>query len=337
MRFAVGVASGTDALHLALRACGIGRGDEVITTPFTFASTAETISYLDAIPVFVDIDPNTYNIDSQRIREKITERTRAILPVHLFGHPAEMDEIVKIAEEYGLRVIEDCAQAFGAVYKGRKIGTFGDAGCFSFFPSKNLGCYGDGGMVITDDEEIYSEVKRLRNHGSTKKYHHSVIGFNSRLDEIQAGILRVKLKRVDEYNRLRRKNASIYSDYLEGLPITVPAEMEGCYHVYNHYTIRTQSESQESKVKNKNLRDILSESLSRESIASAIYYPLSLHLQEAFRFLGYKNGDLLESERASTEVISLPMFPELTEEQIETICNCIREALPLTTIGGKKN
>jgi len=237
--YGVGLASGTDALHLSLRALGIGPGDEVITTPFTFIATAEAISYTGAIPVFVDIDPETFNIDPSRIEEKTTERTKAILPVHLFGHPADMDSILSVSKRYNLKVIEDSAQAFGSEYKGKKVSTFGDTGCFSFYPSKNLGCYGDGGMLITNSKEIAERTRSLRNHGSMKLYYHSEIGFNSRLDEIQAGILMIKLKRIDEYNRIRREKASIYKERLKGLPLILPEERPDAYHVYNQFTIRS--------------------------------------------------------------------------------------------------
>jgi len=313
--YAVGLASGTDALHLSLRAIGIGKGDEVITTPFTFIATAEAISYTGAMPVFVDIDPKTFNIDSSRIEEKITSKTKAILPVHLFGLPAEMDPIVSIAKRYNLKVIEDSAQAFGAEYRGRKVGTFGDTGCFSFFPSKNLGCYGDGGMLITNNREIAIKTKALRNHGSYVRYHHSEIGFNSRLDEIQAGILRIKLKRIDEYNRMRRNNALLYKEGLKDLPIILPEELPDTYHVYNQFTIRSEK------------RDAIRDALNQNDIASMIYYPLPLHLQEVYRDLGYKEGDLPESEKASKEVISLPIYPELTEGQIAEICDLIKKAV----------
>lgn len=313
--YAVGLASGTDALHLSLRAVGIGSGDEVITTPFTFIATAEAISYTGARPVFVDIDPRTFNIDPSGIEEKITERTRAILPVHLFGHPADMESILSIAGKYNLKVIEDAAQAFGAEYRGKKIGTYGDTGCFSFFPSKNIGCYGDGGMLITDSKEIAERTRALRNHGSRERYYHSEIGFNSRLDEIQAGILRIKLKRIDEYNRMRRNNALVYRKRLKGLPLILPEDKPYIYHVYNQYTIRSKK------------RDAIRKALEGNSIASMIYYPLPLHLQKVYRNLGYKEEDLPESENAAKEVLSLPIYPELKEEQIEEVCNVIRKAL----------
>lgn len=315
VNYGVGLASGTDALHLSLRSLGIGQGDEVITTTFTFIATAEVISYIGARPVFVDIDPSTFNIDPSKIEGKITDKTKAIMPVHLFGQPADMDPILSMAGHYNLMVIEDSAQAFGAEYKGKKVGAFGDTGCFSFYPSKNLGCYGDGGMLITSKSDIAERAKSLRNHGSKELYHHSEIGFNSRLDEIQAGILRVKLKRINEYNRKRRDKALIYSERLKGLPLIFPEERPERHHVYNQYTIRTKK------------RDLIRNSLKDKSIASVIYYPLPLHLQEVYRDLGYREGDLPESEKASKEVLSLPIYPELTEGHIDEICEVIRKAL----------
>jgi len=235
---AVGVANGTDALLIALRACGIGAGDEVITTPFTFIATAEVIALLGATPVFVDICPETYNLDCSRIVEKITAKTKAIIPVHLFGHPADMQPIMEIARKHNLKVIEDCAQAFGAKYNGKKVGTIGHAGCFSFFPSKNLAGYGDGGMVITNNEEIAGQIRMLRNHGSAKRYYHQEIGYNSRLDEIQAAIIRVKLKKIDQFNAARRQNAAAYCAAINNKNVSLPIVASGCEHVYHQFTIR---------------------------------------------------------------------------------------------------
>src|SRR5512136_1333595 len=288
---AVGVASGTDALLLSLRACGIGAGDEVITTPFTFIATAEVISLLSAIPVFVDIQPETFNIDPDKIEEKITGNTKAVIPVHLFGHPADMDPIVKIARKYNIKVIEDCAQAFGATYNGKKVGTIGDCGCFSFFPSKNLAGYGDGGMIITRNEDLAKLIRLLRNHGSVVKYHHSTLGYNSRLDEIQAAIIRVKLKKIDEFNRRRRINADLYRSFITRDDVVLPAEMPGCKHVYHQFTLRT-----------KNMEMIMSE-LKSNNISSAIYYPIPLHKQEVFTRQNIKGKNLLHSERCAMEVL----------------------------------
>ncbi len=314
-KYAVGVASGTDALHLALLACDIGSGDEVITTPFTFIATAETITRCTATPVFVDIDPKTYNIDPAKIEPKITEKTRAILPVHLYGHPADMNPILELARKYNLKVIEDCAQSLGTEYNGQKTGSLGDVSCFSFFPSKVLGAYGDGGMVVTNSAEIAERVDMLRNHGTQKKYYHTAHGFNSRLDSLQAAILRVKLKHIDEWINQRRRVAQLLSQLLgevEGVepPYTAPQS----YHVFNYYTIRV----------NNIHRDKLQEHLTSQGIATAIYYPLSLHLQEVYRSSGYKSGDFPRSEKAQQEVLSLPIYPELSKEQIETIVAAVK-------------
>ncbi len=308
---AIGVANGTDALLLALRACGIKAGDEVITTPFTFIATAEVIALIHAIPVFADICPDTFNIDCSRIEEKITSKTKAIIPVHLFGHPAQMDTLMKIARKYNLRVIEDCAQAFGAVYKGKKAGTMGDAGCFSFFPSKNLAGYGDGGMVITKDEQIAQQIKMLRNHGSEKRYYHDMVGYNSRLDEIQAAIIRVKLKRIDEHNKARRQNAAAYGTAIKNKEVTLPVEQADCGHVYHQFTIRAKN------------RDHIATALQQKSIASAVYYPVPLHRQKAFLDIYQIKGSFPQAEKSAAEVLSLPMFPELKQEEIQLIADVL--------------
>lgn len=309
--YAVGVANGTDALLLALRACGIKEGDEIITTPFTFIATAEVIALLKAKPVFVDICSDTYNLDCNQIAGKITAKTKAIIPVHLFGHPADMDTIMEIARKHGLKVIEDCAQAFGAAYKGKKVGSIGDVGCFSFFPSKNLAGYGDGGMVITKSDEIAGQVKMLRNHGSSKRYYHQEVGYNSRLDEIQAAIIRVKLKKIDQFNTARRHNAAAYCELINNKNITVPVVASGCEHVYHQFTIRTKK------------RDVLAEALQKKDIASAVYYPVPLHQQEVFLKLYNCSEKLPQSEKCSQEVLSLPMFPELSQEEIRLIADVI--------------
>ena len=286
---AVGVANGTDALLLALRACGIQAGDEVITTPFTFIATAEVIAQLNATPVFVDIRPDTFNIDSNKIAAKITSKTKAIIPVHLFGHPADMKPIVDIAQKYNLKVIEDCAQAFGATYDGQKVGTFGDAGCFSFFPSKNLAGYGDGGMVITKNKEVAQQVKVLRNHGSNVRYYHHAVGYNSRLDEIQAAIIRVKLKQINQMNDARRLNASAYCSAITRKDIILPTEVDGCRHVYHQFTLRSK------------YRDIIAKALQEKGIASAIYYSVPLHRQEVFLKLYNFSEKLPQSEQVRTK------------------------------------
>jgi dTDP-4-amino-4,6-dideoxygalactose transaminase len=315
-KFAVGVASGTDALQLALLACGIKPGEEVITTPFTFIATAEAITQCGAIPVFVDIDPKTCNIDPSKVEPKITEKTGAILPVHLYGQPADMDPILELGKKYNLKVIEDCAQAMGAKYKGKMVGSLGDAGCLSFFPSKVLGAYGDGGMVVTNNPEIAEKVAMLRNHGCREKYYHVIPGFNSRLDELQAAVLRVKLKHLDNWIELRRQKAVAYSKLLNQIAGIQPHYVSpDSYHVFNYYTIRLK--------KNKFNRDKLREYLSRRGIATAIYYPLSLHLQEVYKLLGYKPGDFPEGEQAQEEVLSLPIYPELRNDEIQEIAKVI--------------
>lgn len=312
-KFALGVASGTDALLVALRALDIKQGDEVITTPFTFFATSEVIAVLGAVPVFADIDPKTYNINPDEIESKITEKTKAILLVHLFGLCADMEKIMNIAQRYGLYVIEDCAQAVGAQFKGKKAGTFGDVGCFSFFPTKNLGCCGDGGAVITNREDVAEKVRMLRVHGSRKKYHHEFLGYNTRLDTVQAAILNVKIKYLDEWNETRRRIARFYNDALRDVVLSVPDEPLDYYHIYHQYTIRVCQ------------RDKLVEYLKSKGIGTAVYYPLPLHLQPALRHLGYKDGDFPEAEKAAGEVLSLPVFPELKKEEMEEVVSGIKE------------
>lgn len=312
VREAIGVASGTDALHLSIDALGIGEGDEVITTPFTFFATVEAILYTGAVPVFVDIEPDTLNIDVNQIEAHITEKTKAILPVHLFGHPVDMGKISEIAKKYRLKVIEDCAQSFGAEINGKKVGSLGDSGCFSFYPSKNLGGYGDGGMIILNNSRVAEIVKELRNHGSGGSYIHKRVGFNSRLDEIQAGILLIKFSRIDEYNSKRRQNAALYNSLLSH-KVKCPVEKKGAYHVYHQYTIMSPK------------RGEIQLRLKEKGVASVIYYPVPLHLQKALKFLGYRKGDFPVAEKAAREVLSLPMYPELEESTIEKIAEIIRD------------
>ena len=314
MKEAIGVASGTDALHIAVRALGIGAGDEVITTPFTFFATVEAIMYVGARPVFADIELDTLNIDPAAVERLITKKTKAIIPVHIFGHPADMDRIMALAKAHGLKVIEDCAQSFGASMHGEKTGSFGDAACFSFYPSKNLGAYGDGGMIILNDCEVAGMVKKLRNHGSSGGYRHECVGYNSRLDELQAAILLTKLKRIDEYNAKRRQRAALYNQLLSDV-VTCPVEKEGAVHVYHQYTIRSSR------------RDDIQKYLKEHEMSSVIYYPFPLHLQEAMKFLGHKEGDFPVTEQVSREVLSLPMYPELDEKDIHLISNTIRQCL----------
>jgi dTDP-4-amino-4,6-dideoxygalactose transaminase len=316
-KHALGVASGTEALQLALIACGLGPGEEVITTPFTFIATTETIAQCGAAPVFVDIDPKTYNIDTAKIEAKITGKTRAILPVHLFGQPADMGPMLELARIYDLKLIEDCAQAFGAEYEGNKVGSLGDAGCLSFFPSKILGAYGDGGMVVTNNPEIAEKLKMLRNHGSKLSYYYLIHGFNSRLDSLQAAILREKLRHLDEWIGERRRKASLYSELLGEIDgIELPYVAPYSHHVFNYYTIRLKEPRLE--------RNKLREYLGSQGIATAVYYPLSLHLQDVYKHLGYKLGDFPESEKAQEEVLSLPIYPELGDDQIEEIAKQIK-------------
>jgi len=314
VREAIGVASGTDAIHLSIDALGIGEGDEVITTPFTFIATAEAILYVGATPVFVDIESDTLNIDVSQIEANITKKTKAILPVHLFGHPAGMINILDIAKKYRLKIIEDCAQSFGAEVNGKKAGSLGDAGCFSFYPSKNLGGYGDGGMVILNDSGVADTIRELRNHGSKGSYRHKRVGFNSRLDEIQAGILLVKLLHIDKYNIKRRQNAAIYNNLLSD-KVRCPVEKQGAYHVFHQYTIIS------------NKRDEIHQRLKENGISSVVYYPVPLHLQEALKFLGYQKGDFSVAEKAAKEVLSLPMYPELEESTIIEIAEIIKSTV----------
>lgn len=310
----VGVASGTDALILALRAAGVRAGDEVILPPFTFVATGGAVSALGAHPVFADIDPLTVNISDAEIERRITPRTKAIVVVHLYGLPADMDVIREVAAKRSLPIIEDNAQAIGATYKGRPTGSFGDAGCISFYPTKNLGAYGDGGMIVTNSAEMDARLRTLRNHGQTSRYNSVEPGWNSRLDEIQAAILRAKLRYLKEWERLRRSHADLYSRLLSSIPeIQTPHIPSDCEHVFHQYTIRAQR------------RDELQRFLTARKIGSAVYYPVPLHLQPIYEELGYQPGEFPESEKAAQEVISMPMFPELRDEQIERVAAAIAD------------
>jgi dTDP-4-amino-4,6-dideoxygalactose transaminase len=311
--YAVAVASGTDALHLAIAAAGIGPGDEVITTPFTFIATAEAIKYVGATPVFVDIDPRTFNIDPAIIEAAITPRTKAVIPVHLFGQPADMTSIANLCSRRNLILIEDCAQSFGAAIGGRMTGTIGALGCFSFFPSKNLGCFGDGGLISTNSAELAEQIRVLRNHGSKVRYHHSVIGYNSRLDELQAVILRVKLKQIDRFNTERRRVAHLYSQLLAGSRVQPPEEDGKGVHVYHQYTVLT------------DCRDEIMATLTEAGIASAIYYPIPLHRQEVFAAECAAVSCPVADEVAA-RCISLPVFPEMTDEQVREVARIVRGA-----------
>ncbi len=320
-RYAVGVASGTDALRLSFAALDIGAGDEVITTPFTFIATANTISHSGARPVFVDIDPATYNLDPDAVAAAVTPRTKAIVPVHLYGQPAAMDEILAIAQRYGLHVIEDAAQAIGAEDKGRRAGSMGACGCLSFYPTKNLGAYGDAGMVVTNDADLAEKLDILRRQGGKTKYYHSVLGFNSRLDTMQAAILRVKLRYLDEWQERRREAACRYDGLLAGSstsqgqrpPVVTPYVRPDVRHVYHQYTLRAPR------------RDALADFLKQRGIGTMIYYPLPLHLQSLYAGLGMSEGSLPNTEAAAREVLSLPMYPELAEAQQQEIVDAIAE------------
>ena len=313
VRYGIGVASGSDALLLSLMAVGVGYGDEVITTPFTFFATAGSVSRLGATPVFVDIDPGTYNINPHLIEERITEKTKAIIPVHLYGQCADMDPILEVAAKHDLYVIEDSAQAIGARYKGRKAGSMGHLGCLSFFPTKNLGGYGDGGMVVTDDGELAEKIRVLRAHGSKPKYYHSVVGCNSRLDAIQAAVLLVKLNYLDQWNEARRRNAENYDRLFAGTDVVTPYAAEPNYHIYNQYVIRVSE------------RDELQSFLKERDISTAVYYPVPLHMQVCYSKLDCGRGGFCESEEAAMGVLALPVYPELTGGRQEFISRLIGE------------
>lgn len=339
----ISVGNGTDALIIALKALGIGEGDEVITTPWTFFATAESISFVGAIPVFVDVELDTFNIDPTKIEEKITEKTKAIMPVHIFGQPCDMDRINKIAKKHNLYVIEDAAQAIGSEYKGKKIGTLSHIATFSFYPTKNLGCAGDGGMIVTNDDNLATICKALKAHGSgengqkaynilndientTKeetdgdntvynplKYYNYLIGHNSRLDEIQAAILRVKLKEIDNWNNSRRNNAYFYNENLKDTDLVTPYEDKDIKHVYHLYILQSEKRTE------------LVNFLKEKGVATGVYYPVPLHLQKAYKELGYKEGDMPNAEYLSHRTFAIPMFAELTDEEKEYIVNSIKE------------
>jgi len=310
-KFAVGVSSGTDAILNSLMSLEIGPGDEVITSPFTFFATVGCITRTGAKPVFVDIDPKTYNINPTLIEKAITDKTRAVIPVHLYGQMADMDAIMALADKYGLAVIEDAAQSITSTYKGKKAGSIGTAGCFSFFPSKNLGGIGDGGMIVTNDEKLYNRLVIMRNHGMHPKYYHKFVGGNFRLDPIQAVALLVKLPYLDQWSQARRRNAEYYNKKLEGSVVRTPYISPDCVSIYNQYCIRIPR------------RDELMAHLREKNIGCEIYYPLPLHMQECFAYLGYKEGDFPEAERAAKEIIALPIYPELTDEMKDTVADAI--------------
>ncbi len=343
VKHAISVGNGTDALVIALMACGVGEGDEVITTPFTFFSTAESISFVGAIPVFVDVEKDTYNIDPSKIEEKITEKTKAIMPVHIFGQPTKMDEIIKIAKTHNLKIIEDAAQAVGAEYKGKKVGTIGDVGCFSFFPTKNLGCAGDGGIITTSDDDIATIARALRAHGSGEngqkaynllngiseniksseehddtvynplKYYNYLIGFNSRLDTIQAAILRIKLHSIDNWNEARRKNAKTYDEKLKETDLTLPVIIAECKSAYNMYVVQAEN------------REEVINKLKEKGVNTGVYYPVPMHLQKVYKGLEYKEGDLPVAEYLSHRTFAIPVFPELSLEQKGYIIDVLKD------------
>jgi dTDP-4-amino-4,6-dideoxygalactose transaminase len=311
--YAVGVASGTDAIHLALRATGISHGDEVITAVNTFFATPAAIELAGAIPVFVDCDPKTYLIDVNTIEKAITSKTKGIIPVHLYGQVAPMDTINTIAEQYKLTVIEDACQAHGARYKNRRAGTLGKVAAFSFYPGKNLGAFGDAGAITTDDEELYKRLLGLRNYGSTVKYHHPTFGTNSRLDEIQAAILNVKLQFLEQWNEARVRAAERYRKNLESNPsIILPARADSSTHVYHLFVIQVEGN-----------RDLVMEKMAEKNIYCGIHYPIPLHMQKAYSYLGYREGDFPQAESIAKKIISLPIFPEITDEQIDSVCEVI--------------
>ena len=331
-RYCIGVGSGTDALRFALMASGIGPGDEVITVPNTFIATTEAISQVGAVPVFVDTDPDTCNMDPKRLKEylenripkpqiqnpqsKIQNKPRALIPVHLYGQPADMDPILELARQHNLIVIEDACQAHGALYKNKKAGSLGTAGCFSFYPGKNLGAFGEAGAVVTRDEAIARRIRMLRDHGQGEKYFHTIEGFNGRLDAIQAGVLRIKLKRLKRWNQARREHAAYYTELLAGIQnVILPKEADFAEAVYHLYVILVDN------------RDGLQEFLQTRGVNTGLHYPLPLHLQKAYAHLGYKKGDFPVAENAARHLLSLPMYPEITKPQIEYVAKSIKEFL----------
>jgi dTDP-4-amino-4,6-dideoxygalactose transaminase len=317
VKHCIGVGNGTDAIFIALRSFGIGKGDEVITAANSFIATSEAITMTGAKAVFVDINPRTYNIDVRKIEEEITPRTKAIIPVHLYGQPADMDPILKIAKKYNLKVVEDAAQAHGATYKGHQIGSIGDIACFSFYPGKNLGAYGDGGAVVTNNDELALKARMIANHGRVDKYDHEIEGINSRLDGLQAAILEVKLKHLPKWTEMRRKNAYCYNKYLTGTGLTTPVEIENVIAVYHLYVVRVKKE----------LRQKLQAHLQSKGISTGIHYPIALPNLKAYAYLNHTETDFPEASKASQEIVSLPMFPELDEKHIQYVTKSIKEIL----------
>lgn len=317
-RHGIGISNGTDALALALRACNIGPGDEVITVANTFIATVEAIAVVGATPVFVDVDPETYTMETQQLEQVLSPRTRAILPVHLYGHPADMQPILDFAREHGLRVIEDASQAHGATYQGREIGSLGDIACFSFYFSKNLGAYGEAGMCVTNDEVLAETVRMLRDHGSRVRYQHQVMGVNARLDEMQAAILRVKLRYLDQWNAARQAHAQTYTEQLQGVVEAVPVVRSWARHVYYVYVVQVPD------------RDRFRQALEREGIATGVHYPTPIHLQPACAHYGYTRSMLPVTEAVTERIVSLPMYPELTAEQIQRVINTVKNNVEMS-------
>jgi dTDP-4-amino-4,6-dideoxygalactose transaminase len=315
VKHAIAVANGTDSLFLSLRALGVGQGDEVITTPFTFFASAETIDMVGATPVFVDILPDGFCLDPASVRAKITARTRAIVPVHIFGYPSDMGEIMEIAKKHKLAVIEDCAQSFGALHNGKVVGSIGDTGSFSFYPTKVLGCYGDGGMVTTNSDAVNEHIRRLRNHGAIKPFVHTEIGTNSRLDEIQAAVLRIKLRHIREDIAGRQKVAAEYTQRFAGSPVKTPSLPKNGTHVFNLYTVRVPK------------RDAVRQALTDAQIGTSQCYPQGLHLQDVYKHLGYQPGSLPVCEHACTETLSVPIYPGMPPDHIERVCEVLLQAV----------
>ncbi|AFY66941.1 DegT/DnrJ/EryC1/StrS aminotransferase family protein [Geitlerinema sp. PCC 7407] len=329
-RHAVVCNSGTDALYLAMRALDIGPGDEVITTPFTFVATAETISAVGATPVFVDVDPLTFNIDADQVAAAITDKTRAVIPVHLFGYPADMTRLMAVAEAHGLTVIEDCAQATGAQWQGQKVGAIGHVGCFSFFPTKNLGACGDGGAITTNDPELVGRLRSLREHGQRQRYLHDEVGVNSRLDAVQAVILQIKLRHLDTWNQQRHAVAERYHQLLAPVPdVVVPQVATQGRCVWNQYTVRIVHPAAADLQARRDRRDAVRQFLQDQGVSSMVYYPIPLHLQPVYQSLGYREGQLPVAERLACEVLSLPMFPELPPEAQAQVVHALKDAIAL--------
>jgi dTDP-4-amino-4,6-dideoxygalactose transaminase len=320
-KYGIGLSSGTDALTLALRACDIGHGDEVITVANTFIATVEAIALVGATPVFIDIDPDTYTLDWRLLDQVLTPRTRAIIPVHLFGHPVEMQPVLDFARKHGLRVIEDASQAHGATYRGQRVGSMADVGCFSFYFSKNLGAYGEAGACVTDDANLAESLRKDRDHGSLIRYQHGTLGVNARLDEIQAAVLRVKLPHLEQWNAARQAHAKFYTEQLQGIVEAIPLIRPWATHVFHVYVIRVQE------------RDTLRQSLEREGIATGVHYPTPIHLQPACSHYGYVPGTLPVTEEVTSHIVSLPMYPELTTEQTQKVVDAIKTSI-LSAIPG---